>query len=62
MRAVIQYDMIGNVIATYPSMKDAALAVNGHNDRIGDCCRGNRESHAGYKLAYVANNLNIAKE
>lgn len=49
-RAVIQYDMIGNVIATYQSTKGAAISINGHKDRIGDGRRGGRESHAGHML------------
>lgn len=52
-RSVIQYDMNGNVVATYLSMKLAAEAVSGYKDRVGDCCRGTRESHAGFKWCYA---------
>lgn len=60
-RSVIQYDMIGTMVATYPSLKTASDAVNGHKARIGDCCRGNRETHAGFKWSY-ADNIQVAKE
>lgn len=52
-RTVIQYDMNGNVVATYPSMRHAAEATGNHKDRIGDCCRGTRESHGGYRWCYL---------
>jgi hypothetical protein len=43
----------GTALTTYASMKEAAQAVNGHKDRTGDCCRGIRESHAGYFWRYA---------
>jgi len=52
-RSVIQYDMNRNVLATYTSAKLAARVVNGHDARIGDCCRGSRDTHAGFKWSYA---------
>lgn len=53
--AVIQYDMNGNVIRSYPSAKLAARALGnmydegrGASGHITDCCRGKRKSAYGY--------------
>lgn len=52
-RSVIQYGMDGSQIAVHASAKIAAEMVNCHKDRIGDCCRGSRESHAGFGWRYA---------
>ena len=47
-KEVEQYDKEGNLIATYRSQYNAALAVNGDNHKISLVCRGLRKSHKGF--------------
>ena len=40
---VIQYDLNGNPIKEYPSMTEAAIAMNGNTTTIGLCCNGRNQ-------------------
>jgi group I intron endonuclease len=53
--SVFQYTHDGIFIAKFASSRQAAQSINGHEARIGDCCRGNRKSHMGYKWSYIDN-------
>ena len=39
-RAVLQYDLLGNFIAEYPSARQAAEKTQINNSSISACCRG----------------------
>ena len=45
---VIQYDINGNFIREYPSMTEAAIAMNGNTTTIGYCCNGRNQRAYGY--------------
>ena len=45
---VVQYDLNGNPIKEYPSMTDAAIAMNGNTTTIGYCCNGRNQRAYGY--------------
>lgn len=47
-KEVEQYDMQGNLIGTYRSFYNAALAVEGDSYKISLVCRGKRKSHKGF--------------
>lgn len=53
-RAVIQLDLDGNIIAEYPSVTDAAKAVNGNTTKISRCCAGEyrHRSHKNFLWIY----------
>ena len=42
----------GDVIAVFPSIKDAAKAVGGHPSNIGNCCHGRLLSTCGYQWKF----------
>ena len=50
---VKQYDLDGNYIKTYSSIKQATLDVVGHNANIIKCCKGQRNKAYGYRWKYV---------
>lgn len=52
-RSVVQFDLSGNYIKTYPSIAIAAKGINikTHN-HITSCCRGKRNSCGGFKWMY----------
>jgi hypothetical protein len=52
-KSVAQYDKQGNYITQYDSITDAARAVNGWDENICQCCKGNKKSSAGYIWKYV---------
>lgn len=49
---VCQYSMNGELIAIYDSTRDAANATGADNSTISKVCRGEKNSHHGYKWAY----------
>ena len=52
-KQVIQIDpKTGEVLASYPSINDAAKAVNSSHSNISVCCNGKRKTHKGYKWSY----------
>ena len=52
VKAVVQYDRDGNVIAEYESIKAAAEALNVDPGNISSACRGYRPSAGGFLFAY----------
>lgn len=53
-RAVVQYDLTGNVVARYEYMQLIKCALNINNtSHISRCCRGERKTAHGYKWAYA---------
>jgi hypothetical protein len=52
-KPVAQYDKQGNYITQYNSIIEAARAVNGWNENICQCCKGNKKSSSGYLWEYV---------
>lgn len=52
-RSVDQLDLQGHLIATYKSVREASRSITNGNDKyIGDCCRGKRRTHKGYRWRY----------
>lgn len=49
MKSVKQFDLEGNFIAEYPSITDAAIAVNGTRKNISNCINGKQLTANGYK-------------
>lgn len=49
---IVQMDMDGVIIATFPSTKAAAVAIGGHATAIAAVCRGKHKSTAGYRWKY----------
>ena len=52
VKAVVQYDRDGNVIAEYESIKAAAEALNIDPGNISSACRGYRPSAGGFLFTY----------
>lgn len=52
-KPVAQYDKQGNYITQYDSITEAARAVNGWDENICQCCKGNKKSSSGYLWKYV---------
>lgn len=50
--AVIQTDMSGEEVSRYKSLTEAARIVHCNRNKIAACCRGERESYAGYVWRY----------
>lgn len=50
-RAVNQYDLDGNFIKTWDTIKEPRLLYN--NSHISDCCNGTRKTAAGYIWRYA---------
>ena len=60
---VNQYDLDGNLIATFDSITDAAIAVGGGEPLINGCCSGKTNTAYGFKWARVGEELHArAKE
>ena len=51
-KAVQQLDKDGNLIAEYPSIKDAAKKMGTTNSNISHCCRGKHKTAVGYIWKY----------
>lgn len=51
-RQVDQFDLDGNFIATYPSIKLAAKAVGDHESSIGSCCKGKMRRSKQFRWRY----------
>lgn len=49
---IVQMDMDGVVIATFPTTRVAATAIGGHATAIAAVCRGKHKSTAGYRWKY----------
>jgi len=52
-RSVIKYDLSGNIIKTYDSIRSAAESINSPSPGlIVDCCKGRKASYSGFKWGY----------
>ena len=51
-RAVVQFDLDGNKIAKYVSMREAARATNSNDAKICLCCQLQRKQHNGFQWRY----------
>lgn len=54
-KLVYQCDTIGNVITTYPSVQDAAVAVKGLKNKVSEAARGVRPTYKGFTWRYAKN-------
>lgn len=52
-KAVVQMDMYGDVVCTYPSAAEAARKLKLHQAIISKCCLGQRKSTGGYQWAFL---------
>ena len=52
-KEVVQMSLTGEVIRTFPSLKEAAKAVNRDPTRIGHCCHGRKKTAAGFKWKFI---------
>lgn len=52
-KSVECYDKKGVLVATYPSLIDAAVAVGGHKNKISECLCGHRKTHKQYIWKYL---------
>lgn len=52
-KEVLQYDLRGKYITSYPSTGIAAKAINGVHSHIGECCRGKIKSYKGFIWRYT---------
>lgn len=51
-KPIIQFDMFGNIINTYPSINE--VRRKGYNcGHICSCCQGKRKTHKGYIWKYL---------
>lgn len=58
-KKIKQLDLNGNLINTFPSIKEAAIAINNLNGRshISDVCNGKRKTAYGYKWEFIINDI-----
>lgn len=52
-----QYDLFGNFIKTFDSIKDASVEINGLSTNIVKCLKNKTKSAYGYKWEYVNGNF-----
>lgn len=52
LQPVQQYTLSGDLVMTYPSLTDAAIAIHGFSSYICMCCRGKRPQCYGYIWKY----------
>lgn len=60
-RAVNQYSLTGEFIATYKSITKAAHNTNSAENKISLCCSGQRLSHNNYQWRYVDSGQDVLK-
>ncbi len=55
LHAVNQYDLEDNFLASYPSIREASIAIGHENSygHISSCCTGKRKTAFGYKWRYA---------
>lgn len=51
-RAIVQYDLQGNKLATYTSMRSASSILNLSGANLTTCCQGKQKSYGGYLWTY----------
>ena len=61
-RAVLQFDLSGQMLAVHDGLNDAARAVNSSAGSIYSCCNGQRKSCKGHVFKYVDALYNHKKE
>lgn len=49
---IVQMNLDGEIVATYPTTRAAAVSVNGHATSIAAVCRGKKNKTAGYRWRY----------
>jgi len=47
-KRIVQYDIYGNLINSFPSLGKAALSVSGNYENISKCCNGHSKTAYGY--------------
>ena len=52
-KAIIQYDLDGHILNTFPYARMAALQFNVDLSSIIKCCRGKKKTAGGYKWSYL---------
>jgi hypothetical protein len=52
MKPVLQYDLEGNFIKEWPSIKHISEHYKIHSSNIGNCCRGTQQTSCGYKWKF----------
>lgn len=58
-RKVNQYDLDGNFIRTFDSMKEAGIFTGSQKSYISKCCRNLAFSSKGYRYSYLDSKLNL---
>jgi group I intron endonuclease len=51
-KMVVQYDLKGNMIKIWNSLKEATLSINGTNGNISNCCNGKSKTYKGFIWKY----------
>lgn len=51
-KAVLQYDLVGNFIKEFPSLKEVQRQLGYDTGSISNCCRGKAKTSGGYKWRY----------
>ncbi len=57
-RAIDQYDLDGNIIKTFDTIRGAGVETGIDSGGIAKCCKGTRNSAGGYKWKFVDENPN----
>jgi hypothetical protein len=52
-KSVAQFDLNGNLVNQYHSLREAALSVNGNRSQISRACRGKLKTSAGFKWSFI---------
>jgi hypothetical protein len=52
-KSVAQFDLEGNLIKEYHSLREAAQSVNGDRSHISRACRGKLKTSAGFKWSFI---------
>lgn len=60
--AVAQYDLDGNLLATYNGLREAARAIGKQSSAIIECCNGNRQTAYGYVWKKIINDEEVKNE
>lgn len=61
-RKVVQYNLSGEKIAEYKSIREASLATNSDESKISMCCNNKRKSHNKYQWKFEAESLSNLSE
>jgi hypothetical protein len=63
-KSVAQFDLDGNLIKEYHSLREAALSVNGNRAHISRVCNGKQKTSSGFKWSFIdrINNYDIPEQ